>query len=248
MSPLRIGRWALGKVPRIVGSVTSPGTLRRAALLRKPAFDLLELRLDRTGVQGAGWLAFCKRAERAGIPVILTVRSAAEGGAWTGTEKERAAAYAKALPHVSAVDIEIRSPIFKTLAAAARRSGKTVVGSFHDFRGTPAVAKLRRVIADGWRAGAHIVKIATRVQRPQDAAVLFQLLGAGGRRPVCVIGMGPLGLSTRISLACMGSCLAYGYVDRSAAPGQLPCRRLRARLRECCPAFEESPPARRAAR
>lgn len=213
-----------------MGTVISARTIARRFRLEGAPFDILELRLDRTGARGQAPLRFCRRAAQAGVPVILTIRSLREGGRWSGTEAERALMYRKFLPHVWAVDVEVRSRILKPVAAAARRLGKVVIGSFHDFRRTPRVSDLRKIIAAGRRGGAHIVKIATRVDRPADAAVLFRLLGEEGRAPLCLVAMGDLGPRTRITLAGMGSCLAYGYVDRAAAPGQMSCRALRAKL------------------
>lgn len=213
-----------------MGTVISARTLSRRLAFDRAPFEVLELRLDRTGARGASARRFCRRAAAARVPVILTIRSTREGGGWSGSEAGRALLYRKFLPEVCAVDVEVGSRILKPVAAAARRLGKTVIGSFHDFRRTPPVAELRRVIAAARRAGADIVKIATRVERPADAAVLSRLLEEKRGVPLCLVAMGKRGPPTRIALARKGSCLAYGYVDRPAAPGQTSCRALRARL------------------
>jgi len=44
--------------------------------------------------------------------------------------------------------------------------------------------------------------------------------------PICVIGMGELGVKTRTEFPRRGSCLTYGYFESSAAPGQLPAATL----------------------
>ena len=54
-----------------------------------------------------------------------------------------------------------------------------------------------------------------------DLETLRTLLLSDWQTPLCVIGMGDLGASTRISFAKMGSCLTYGYLDRPMAPGQI---------------------------
>ena len=42
--------------------------------------------------------------------------------------------------------------------------------------------------------------------------------------------MGPLGPASRLSLARAGSCLTYGFVDESNAPGQVSSAELMQKL------------------
>lgn len=225
-------------MPRVVGSITQGETLDRIGRLTDFSFDVAEIRWDMIGTNRAGVLSSCKLIEKCGVPVLLTIRSADEGGAWEGEESRRLALYKKALPHVSAVDVEISSSIFRQVVKAAHKAGKIVVGSFHDFECMPEVKDLIAVIHAGRRAGADIVKIAAAVHGPSDISALFSVLKKEGAKPLCLIGMGDHGIPTRVTLACAGSCLTYGYADRSAAPGQMPSSTLTRRLRKTCPAFE----------
>ena len=122
---------------------------------------------------------------------------------------------------------------------AAHKAGKSVIGSFHDFERTPDAKELRDVIRAGRRAGADIVKVATVIHAPSDIAVLSSVLKKEGKKPLCLIGMGQHGVATRVTFACKGSCLTYGYADRSAAPGQTPSSTVMRRLRKVCPAYEK---------
>ena len=235
-----LGGIKLGAVPRVVASVTSAADLRRISSGGARPFDFVEARLDRVGAGTGDLLAQFRRIERSGAPVILTIRSAREGGAWRGSEKDRAALYALGLPSVSAVDVEVRGGTLPSLAVDAHDLGRLVIASAHDFRGTPPLRDLRQLVAKARRHGADVVKIATWVRRAPDAITLFELLREAEAGPLCVIGMGPLGRHTPIGLACAGSCLAYGSFGRAAAPGQLPCGELAALLRRFCPAFSRA--------
>jgi 3-dehydroquinate dehydratase I len=231
----QIGNLEIGRVPRIVGVVTRASTLKRIPQLKNPPFDIVEVRLDLIGPDKVAWAEICSLIERRGIPIILTVRSAVEGGMWTGEDRSRLGLYLAGLRSVSAVDVEIRSSIFSAVAVAARKAGKAVIASFHDFKTTPARIALKRVVALGRRRGARVVKVATQIRRAPDTEVLLRLLREErDKGAVCVIGMGRLGAGSRVSLACEGSCLTYGFVDRSAAPGQFSCRVLAKRLRREC--------------
>ena len=245
LSRNRIGGLRIDQVPRVVGSITQAETLGRLTRQTDFNFDVAEIRWDLIGTEKTSVLSLCRQLERAGMPVILTIRSEEEGGAWKGDEARRLALYREALRHVSAVDVEISSSIFPAVIAAARKKGKAVIGSFHDFERTPDVKELRDIVRKGRRAGADIVKVAAMIDGPSDVAVLFSVLNKEGGKPICLIGMGPHGVATRVTLACKGSCLTYGYADRSAAPGQTPSSTLMRRLRKLSPAYEKDYLSRR---
>jgi 3-dehydroquinate dehydratase-1 len=242
---IRIGRLKVGRIPRIVGTVVSADGLGRVSRQKKRPFDLLEVRADKLPADAAAWRENVAKIRRVGVPILLTLRSRKEGGAWRGREPDRKKIYLANLDVVDAVDVEIRSAMLESVARAARRRGKIVIGSFHDFNRTPRLDTLRRMVARGRAAGAHIVKIAVFLRERGDIVRLVELLEDSGDKPVCVVGMGPLGASARVSLACAGSCLTYGYADRPAAPGQPSCRELVERLSRACPAFAVGRRARR---
>jgi 3-dehydroquinate dehydratase I len=214
-----------GQTPLIVGCVESEALLRRCAKKLPSDCDMLEVRLDLTGLCGGRWMELCAAIEAEGMPVLLTVRDESEGGAWRGREAERLALYLTGLKSVSAVDLEIGARALELLAQTAHRRGVKVVGSFHDFTGTPDLMRLNAVETRGRRMGVDVVKIATMVKTPKDLARLFAL-PANAKGPICVMGMGEPGVVSRIALPCAGSCLAYGFLEKSTASGQLSCREL----------------------
>jgi 3-dehydroquinate dehydratase-1 len=219
-----------GKIPLIVGCIGSEALLRRCAKKAPPDCDLLEVRLDLTGLCGGEWIKLCAAIQKQGRPVLLTIRDETEGGAWKGREAERLALYLAGLKSVSAVDVELGARAMAMLAQPAHRLGVKIVGSFHDFNGTPDLAKLNAVEARGRRMGVDVVKIATQVNSPADLARLFAL-PAAAKGPICVMGMGALGAVSRVALPCAGSCLVYGSLGKATAPGQLSCRDLAKELR-----------------
>lgn len=229
----------VGGVPRVVGSVTTLKTAARLSSLHARPFQIVEFRVDMMEEPVERILSVALASEKAGIPVLWTVRSKSEGGQWAGDEESRLEACLQALPVVSAVDVEMCSSIFPEVVRRAKRARKTVVGSFHDFRETPPLAALLKLVELSRATGAHIAKISTQVRKPEEAIVLYELLRACRKGPLCVIGMGPWGAATRIGLPCAGSCLAYGYVDRSAAPGQFSCYELKRILSRWHPDFDQ---------
>lgn len=226
--------------PLLIGTISDAAALRRYASQPRRArvADLVELRLDRVAAgQRHTCLTTCARLEATGTPVLLTVRLAAEGGGWRSPEKPRRSLFEQALPFVSWIDVELRSPLAAELARAAHAAGKRVVISHHDFTATPTLAALKRIAAAARERGADVVKIATTIRSAADHEPLLALLGGRRDGSLCIIGMGDLGRSLRTYAPTVGSAFAYSYVDTPAAPGQLDVAAMAARLRVDCPAF-----------
>jgi 3-dehydroquinate dehydratase-1 len=218
----------VGAAPRVVGVLCS---LRRKFPPPRqiPACDLVEVRLDITG-RPAGWLNRCQDIQAAGWPVLLTIRLAAEGGHWSKADEQRLAIFEEGLTALAAADVEWRSKIARPVANMAKSLGKVCVISFHDFQKTPPAKELETVIAEAQEI-ASIVKISTRLNNPDEEQVLRSLLATKWRVPLCVIGMGPAYAQTRVQFPKLGSCLAYGYLDKATAPGQLSAADLTRQLR-----------------
>jgi len=201
----------------VVGIVETPAGLRRAARLPAGVLDAIELRLD----------AFDSVPDPSGlrVPVIATVRSPKEGGGNNLNARERISRHLALLDRVDAVDIELASRVeMKPALEAARAAGRTLVLSFHDFKGTPRDLKsLQRKAA---AAGADIFKIAVTPRTPGEFAALLALLDRPPL-PTSVMGMGPMGKASRIAAMACGSVLNYGWIERPNVPGQWSAAELR---------------------
>lgn len=211
--------------PRIVGCITTESLLRRSGQELPGDCDILEVRLDLTGLCDGKWMKLCTAIQALGRPVLLTIRDESHGGQWRGREAERLALYLTGLKSVSAVDIEIGARALEVLVPEAHPHGVAVVASFHDFNGTPGLPQLLALESRGRKMGADLVKIATRVNTPAELARLFAL-PAQATGPICVMGMGASGAISRVALPCAGANWVYGALETPAVPGQLDCRTL----------------------
>jgi 3-dehydroquinate dehydratase-1 len=195
----------------VVGIVDSPEAVRAAARLRPGAVDALEWRADR--LPGAD-------IPDSGFRWILTVRHPLEGGAGDRGAAERGREFLRLLPRAAFVDVELRSlRALRRVLADANDRGIPLIASFHDFRRTPGPEKLRELALRAEDAGAGIFKIATWTSAPRDVARLLALFEVCPI-PLAVMGMGPLGYSSRLLFAHCGSALNYGWLHRPNVPGQ----------------------------
>ena len=194
---------------------------RRAA---REGADLLEIRADifPGRVLNDKILSELLRATRraAKRPILLTVRSRSEGGKWPFSEIRRAKLLRALMPFVVGVDVEGGARIAPGVLREARRLGKWVVLSHHDFKKTPSNQALEALAGRFSRSGAQILKVAAMPRKSSDVDRLMGFCsGLTGRR--AFIAMGPLGRETRLEPRRWGSCLTFASVGRPGAPGQL---------------------------
>jgi len=216
----------------VVATVHTPGGLRQAARLNRGEVGFVELRLDALAQRVH---AVAGAIPGIAVPVLITARHSAEGGVGRLGAVRRRDLFDQFLLRADALDVELRSAASMAgLLQEARRRGITRVISFHDFRRTPDLARLRTVVRGAVRAGADIVKVATHLRGAKDLSVLL-LLQSTVKVPLATMGMGPLGKVSRLVLAAAGSRLNYGYLDKPQVEGQWPALELVRRLEETAP-------------
>ena len=203
--------------PAIVGIVDSPEALKAAKRLTAKEVDFLEWRAD---FLGTGIV-------ESKIPWIVTARHPAEGGQNAMSLSARRETLLELLPSAALVDVEIRSMRgMKEVLTKARKAGVGVIASFHDFQKTPPASRLEDLVKQACDDGADVLKIATRADSPADVARLLNLLERSPL-PLALMGMGRLGMASRVMLAAAGSVLNYGWLHRPNVSGQWSARELR---------------------
>ncbi len=232
---MKIGRIELGRAPALAGVIVDSfhrGKIKKAV---RDGADLVELRLDTFRKRDPAALVKTLRAfregggGRGGVPLVLTIRSKAEGGRYTVKDSERLELFNALMPFVDGVDIELGSgKILKHVVSSAKRHKKKVIVSYHNFKGTPPPATLGSTIERARRAGADIVKIAARAKTGAELKRLAGLLLRSN--DLVVIAMGGYGTVSRVFFPVLGSLITYGSITRSAAPGQLPVRDIKMKL------------------
>ena len=256
---------------RVAVAVATTGATAAACLAQGRAAaeagaDVVELRAD---LLDAGAGAPARPAARdlvrlggalageAGAPVLLTVRTAAEGGGARlddGAYRELLRALAEglaALPEArrsgagrpaaeagrpearrpAALDIELARGRTAELVARAHAAGLDAVVSCHDFEATTQDAVMLGRLRAMAEAGADAAKLAVMPRSAHDVA---RLLGVTARAseeldvPVVTMSMGALGTVSRVSGAVFGSALTFATAGgASSAPGQLPIGEVR---------------------
>ena len=176
--------------------------------------ELLELRLDLMGslpgnfyeqVPGnVSFVATCRPESHSIQERIRMLSEAIEAGA-------------------SYVDLELDAPdIFtEVLTKLAGEHGCEVIFSHHDFNSTPEKEELENILDACYERGAHVAKIASKVNSTAEVVRLLALYGLPGRK--VILGMGDVGRITRVAGPLLGAEFTFAAPGRGreTAPGQL---------------------------
>ena len=202
------------------------GQARQARLAQQQGAGAAELRADLLADPAQVRAALTAVRAASSLSLLLTYRSATEGGKGAGHGQgyeDYLASLLQLRPAVAAVDIEMACPASKALVAEAKAGGYDVVGSCHDFTATPSAAQIAEKLAQITAAGADITKVAYMPRTAQDVAALrhaaHDFAGAYPHQPLIAISMGQLGAPSRTDLV---NCLTFATIADGAAsaPGQ----------------------------
>lgn len=168
------------------------------------------------------------------IPLIFTIRTNNEGGeAQISDEDYRDLLIFTAETRLAdIIDVELfrfNGIIYKLVEdLQSRRS--VVILSNHDFHSTPPKTEIIKRLQLMQQAGGDILKIAVM---PNSAADVLELLCATNEFSqqseslLVTMSMGGLGSISRITGEVFRSCLTFGTVGKSSAPGQIPIEQLK---------------------
>lgn len=226
-------------LPLIAVSFADDDSARAAAEARSLGVDVAELRIDRFSRTEVGHVLDQVRAFD-GLPVLATVRSAAEGGGWSGSEEARLELFREVAPLVDAVDVELSSrEVVADVIAAAHAHDAVAIVSFHDFDRTPDIGELENTVRAAKDAGADIVKISTMANTGADVKKLASLLvNSGDDTEMIVIAMGEIGTASRIFFPALGSRLTYTFIGHQPTSGQLDYAETSRLVRQFYPGYD----------
>ena len=219
----------------------------QAKALAGSAADLAELRLDPLrdadgSLPGADALCRVSGAVRDALPqrlpLLVTMRTAAEGGERACTPGDYAALIEAlcAAGRADLIDMELHTAgdALPGLCRAAHHAGAAVVASMHDFDTTPPRAEMVAALRAMAEQGADICKLAVMPRTAADAAELLAATAEARDAlpgvPLITMAMGPLGAATRVCGGAFGSAATFGTAGASSAPGQPDAKALRRAL------------------
>jgi 3-dehydroquinate dehydratase I len=174
--------------------------------------DLIEIRLDLVKEDLEETVREWHKAT--GIPLILTIRSESEGGAFPGTTDTWFEMIIPLLSYASYIDIEQQ---FSSRAGYIREKGIKIVASCH-MQSMPSIQELS-VIDDTLREYGDIPKIVVTPSDKQDILMFLSFTLHAGK-PVVTSFMGGKYNYMRPLLPLFGSEWIFGHAGEATAAGQ----------------------------
>ena len=226
---VKIGKTQLGKIPRIAASITDRESDK---LVKSALIDIAEIRVDKFRKTN---LAYVKNAiktrSKIGVPLILTVRSKAEGGQKDIPDELKLNIFKECICLVDAVDIELNSPILADVIKIAKKNKKAAIVSWHNFKRTPQAKALKNILDKAKRSGADLIKIAVKANKPDDIDNLTRFTIENRSKNIITISLGKMGSISRLTFPGFGSLITYAYIKSPSGPGQIRLDRMREYLK-----------------
>jgi len=200
-------------LPKVVAVVASVEEAKEAIAL---GADVMEARVDLAAEEPQ---LFLENIDGLNKPLIVTIRPAWEGGAFKGSDGERALLFKKLMPMADYIDVELRAKNLDEIVRLTIGSGAISIVSYHDFQKTPPQKDMLDILAR-CREKGDIAKLAVMPGGPEDVLALYEAT-LKAEKPLCTIAMGAIGMHSRLVAPVYGSILTYGYVREPVAPGQM---------------------------
>lgn len=154
---------------------------------------------------------------------VVVCKDPMEKGKWKGTAaQKRRLLLAAARGGAHYIDMGLHSGKAEIQKCVALKGKSKLIISWHDFEKTPSMKRLETLSEKMMNFGADIVKIASFAQ---DATACDRLIHLAQnlqmrKQPHIVLGMGEMGLSTRIFAKKLGNMLNFVTLNHQTAPGQ----------------------------
>lgn len=243
MTTVKVRNIVLGEgLPKIavpnVG-VTEEEILASAKEIAAAKPDIMEWRIDyyEAGIKDNEKLIATAKALRdvvGELPILVTFRTKNEGGVLELGEDEYLDLVATVVTNRlgDAVDIELfhDEERVKDLVKQAHNYNVVVIMSNHDFEKVPAKDVIEFRLKKMADLGADVPKLACMPHSADDVLTLLSATNDARKAlstPIITMAMADLGKVSRLAGQVFGSCLSFGAVGKTSAPGQLSIEDLR---------------------
>jgi len=189
-------------------------------IISKSGIDILELRVDNFSSINLSYLhSIFKKYKSLQVPILLTIRSHKEGSNNKIDAKTRFNLFKELISYASYIDIELSSNSFiDKLISLAKSNNKKIIISYHNFKRTPSITQLEKIISKAKQKKADLIKLALMAENLADVKKLAKL--TLNHNNLIAISMGEYGKISRIFFPILGSKLIYTFIGKPTAPGQ----------------------------
>lgn len=164
------------------------------------------------------------------MPILFTYRTVKEGGKGTVSDEDYIMLNQRVcdMGIADLIDVEMFSgeKVIEAIISHAHEKNVIVVGSNHDFGGTPSKKQLVTRLQLMQHFKADIIKIAVMPKNKKDVIALLlateEMVEKHAKCPVVSVSMSKMGVFSRISGELFGSAITFASAGIASAPGQIP--------------------------
>lgn len=200
---------------------------KQSALAFELGADYVEIRFDFLKLEQLQ--AAIDAAKSIKSKSVFTLRSADQGGKFTGSEQDRIKwLYLLAKQRPMLLDVELPTLQENDKLADFLENQKTpLLVSWHDFEKTLPNDKLADVLSE-MRIYSNYVKVVTTAKSVEDSLRLLEMYEtAVGLHPI-FFAMGDAGVLSRVLCTVTGNApFTYASLEKAVAPGQLTVQQMR---------------------
>ena len=174
------------------------------------------------------------------LPVLLTLRTAREGGRADLSRDDYCATIIDIIGNcnpelidIEAFDYQSEPGSIELLVDLAHSKDMAVVLSNHDFETTPPAEEIVKRICIMDSMGGDIPKVAYMPRTEEDVHTVIQAAHTAeeySERPFVAISMGELGTASRFCSGQSGSAITFATAAESSAPGQVSVEEMRGHI------------------
>lgn len=154
---------------------------------------------------------------------VAVCKNSREQGSFAASDKGKVDLLLAAAPFVDYLDVGLHTDKKEIMRLRKSKKKAKLILSHHDFKKTPKATELKSIVKHAVKHGADIIKIATMVKSLADNQRLIELALELKQRRLrhIIIGMGEMGMTTRILSQKLGNELQFVALESVTAPGQL---------------------------
>ena len=196
-------------------------------LLGKGEIEMAEIRLDLCNLSDDETAGLFEESE---LPLVATCRPS--GSIDAQEAGRRLAVAARGGARYVDLEIDAPAPVSRNIQKICRESGAELIRSYHNFVNTPDEEYLEQVLQRCFRYGAHIAKIVTRAEGPEDMLKVFNLYEKAPKGRLIAFCMGPEGRESRFDCLKKGAPFTYAALSpgEATAEGQWTAEEMREKL------------------
>jgi 3-dehydroquinate dehydratase-1 len=197
--------------------------LQRQIRRIEPFADLIEVWIDQfePKIEPNQLKKICKK------PLLLVNKPINEQGKAPASRQKRVRQlvnFVSIKPKYIDINVNTSQKLLDQLKSSCGKSTQLIL-SYHNFKKTPPLKTLKKIVQKAIKSGADLAKIAVHANKPEDNLIIFELLGWAKKKKYPMIGhcMGKKGKISRIVAPILGSRIIFVSTDQktSSAPGQI---------------------------